>query len=86
VLLAQAGFSDTDIDAITASPAAGPLFAALRRGEGLGHAMHRVAAQPRFQPSTQTEPVWDLAAILYSRVETWLASAPNLTDKTQRAS
>jgi AAA domain len=76
-LLNEAGFSASDIDAITASPAAGPLFAALRRGEALGHAMHRVTAQLR--PSGIREPIEDLAAVLHHRVATWLATAPDLT-------
>jgi conjugative relaxase-like TrwC/TraI family protein len=80
-LLAHAGFSDSDITAITASPAGGPLFAALRRGEALGHAMHRVAA--RLHSPEHTEPIGDLAAVLHHRVETWLATAPDLTGNTR---
>jgi hypothetical protein len=79
VLLAQAGFTDANINTITASPAAGPLFAALRRGEGLGHPMHRVAAQLR--DARHVEPIGDLAAVLHHRVETWLATAPDLSGK-----
>jgi conjugative relaxase-like TrwC/TraI family protein len=80
-LLADAGFTDTDISAIAASPAAGPLFAALRRGEALGHAMHRVVA--RLHSYEHAEPAGDLAAVLHHRVETWLATAPDLTGKSR---
>jgi hypothetical protein len=80
-LLEEAGFSDSDVTTLSASPAAGPLFAALRHGQALGHAMHRVAA--RLYSREHEEPIGDPAAVLHHRVETWLATAPDLTGQSR---
>jgi hypothetical protein len=77
-LLTTAGMPAGAVETMLDSPASGPLFAALRRGEHLGHRMDTRAVS--LWKQTQIDDSDDPAAALYHRVERWLATAPDLTD------
>ena len=74
--LASVGLPADTVKRIEDSPAAGALFAALRRGEGMGHTMDHVAIG--LYNDRPLPPDGDAAALLHHRVETWLATAPAL--------
>jgi hypothetical protein len=74
--LTSVGLPTDTVNRIEGSTAAGALFAALRRGEGMGHAMDRVAIG--LYNERPLPPDGDAAALLHHRVETWLATAPTL--------
>jgi hypothetical protein len=73
-LLPGCGLDHARVAAITSSPAAGALYAALDAGTELGYSMprvlHRLIAQrPLHDPA---DPARDAAAVLHARVTDWL--------------
>ncbi|MGH8890687.1 MAG: ATP-dependent DNA helicase, partial [Acidothermaceae bacterium] len=83
-LVATCGLGTEQTEHVLASPAFGPLVAALRRAEHDGHPMHRVlpallagvALDVRSDETDDgAEPVRDLAAVLHYRVTSWHENA-----------
>lgn len=86
-LLVKCGLTDDQTENVLDSPAHGPLFAALREGENLGHSMPRIrggliTARPLDAPD---DPTRDVTAVLHERVDRWLETAPELPQETQRS-
>jgi conjugative relaxase-like TrwC/TraI family protein len=78
-VMAASGLTSQQVERVLASPACGPLVAALRRAEHDGHPMRRVlpaliAATPLAVPNGGPEEgdrPRDLAAVLHQRVTSW---------------
>jgi conjugative relaxase-like TrwC/TraI family protein len=73
-LLTTQALTPDQVAAIDASPARGPLVAALRQGERAGHPMEAVLARLIATRSLDdpADPAHDVAAVLHDRVTTWL--------------
>ena len=72
-LLARSGLSPGDLATVTASPARGPLFAALRHAEALG--LDVEGTLPRLVTARSLADAADVAAVLHGRVERWSEAA-----------
>jgi conjugative relaxase-like TrwC/TraI family protein len=86
--LTAAGLPPATVQQLSESPAAGPLFAAMRRAEHLGHHAEHLVERLLPDASDATGDrfeVQDLAAVLHHRLATWLASAPDLTGQPPQA-
>jgi conjugative relaxase-like TrwC/TraI family protein len=72
-LLAQSGLSDTQLDAIAASDARGPLFAAVRDAEARG--LDVDTTLPSLVRARTLVGTDDVTAVLHHRVERWAEAA-----------
>ena len=72
-LLVRSGFTQTDIDAVRASEAHGPLLAAFREAEARG--LDIEAAFPQLVARRPLTDALDVAAVLHARVDRWMRAA-----------
>ena len=72
-LLVRSGLTQTDIDAVRASEAHGPLLAAFREAEARG--LDIEAAFPQLVARRSLTDALDVAAVLHARVDRWMRAA-----------
>ena len=72
-LLVRSGLTQTDIDAVRASEAHGPLLAAFREAEARG--LDIEAAFPQLVAGRSLTDAMDVAAVLHARVDRWMRAA-----------
>jgi hypothetical protein len=73
VLLERSGLTQTDLDAVRASEAHGPLLAAFREAEA--RALNIEAAFPQLVARRSMSDAVDVAAVLHARVHRWIQAA-----------